>query len=458
MYTSPSLDHLEIMGNHPLNGEVQIRGAKNAISKLLVASMLSSHLHTFFNVPNIQEVEITLQLCKAAGMQAYWDREDGVITAQTKQITSATIPMSFSGSNRLPILLLGALLTRTRETITIPALGGCNIGKRSIDFHLLALRALGAEIEEVQTGKGFVYKARNAQGLTGTTINLPYPSVMATENAILAATHAEGETVIKNGAIEPEVSNLILFLQKIGVNISIKENRSIHVQKTTHFHPTEHFVVTDRIEAASYGMAAIATKGRVFVKGAKKQDMTSFLNALRSSGGEFKTFDEGIEFFYTKPLIGGVHIETDVHPGFLTDWQQPFAVLLTQAKKPSIIHETVYENRFGYIEALREMGVKAQLFTDCLGPSTCRFHGKNHLHSLIIQGGATLKGGNIQIPDLRAGFAYVMAALIAPEKSHLFGLNYLERGYECVAKKLITLGAKCKKVTAKEPLPAVAAV
>lgn len=453
-----SLAHLEITGNRPLSGEVAIRGAKNAISKLLVASMISDQPYTFHNVPDIKEVEITLQLCSAAGMRATWDRVEGVIEAHTPFITNACIPMKFSGANRLPILLLGALLTRTCETITVPTLGGCNIGKRSVDFHLMALKTLGAHIEEVKTDEGFVYKAQKKTPLKGSTIKLPYPSVMATENAILAATNAQGSTVIKNAAIEPEISNLILFLQNIGVNIAIHGRRSIHIEKATRFNSTKHHVVTDRIEAASYGLAAIATKGRVFVKGAKESDMTAFLTPLKACGGSFTCFDSGIEFFYSGPLKGGIHIETGVHPGFLTDWQQPFALLLTQGKHPSIIHETVYENRFGYIEALKTMGVDAELFTECLGPSKCRFHGKNHAHSLVIQGGSTLRGGNILIPDLRAGFSYVMAALMAEETSHIFGLKYLDRGYEKLCEKLVLLGADCKKVEMEAKPLKVAAV
>lgn len=455
--TQCDLDYLEITGASPLQGEVEIRGAKNAISKLLVASIISNHPYTFYNVPNIKEVDITLKLCQSVGMLAQWDRKAGTIHCQTKHITSTTIPTSFSGANRLPILMLGALLTRTQEMITIPALGGCKIGKRSIDFHLAALRQLGAEIEESRTEEGLIYQASTKKALVGTTITLPYPSVMATENAILAATHAKGETVIENAAIEPEIIDLILFLQKIGVIITVKADRTIVIEHTTYFYPADHHVVTDRIEAASYGMAAIATKGRVFVKGARQIDMIAFLNALRASGGQFTVTPEGIEFFYDTPLKGGILVETNVHPGFLTDWQQPFAILLTQAKESSIIHETVYENRFGYIEALKSMGVEADLFSHCLGPNTCRFHGKEHKHSLVVKPGALLKGSDIHIPDLRAGFAYVLAALIAPETSRLFGLHYLDRGYECVATKLTSLGAKCKKIShQKQKIKAIA--
>ena len=178
-------------------------------------------------------------------------------------------------------------------------------------------------------------------------IQLHYPSVGATENTIFAAARAKGTTLIKNAAIEPEIIDLILFLQKLGANIWSIRPHDPH-PTALQFHDVEHTVLTDRIEVASYGMAAISTKGRVFVEGAEHHNMIAFLNKLREMGGGFKVKKNGIEFFYNGSLQGGIHIETDVHPGFMTDWQQPFVVLLTQAHGASVIHETVYENRFGY--------------------------------------------------------------------------------------------------------------
>lgn len=441
------MDALKITGGKPLEGHVKAAGAKNAITKMLVASLLSDKRCIFSNVPDISEVETTVKLCEEIGMEVSWDREAGLMEVITKDIKSSYIPMHFSGANRIPILTLGALLGRTRESIIVPTVGGCKIGKRPVDFHVMALEKLGASVEDRMIKKDRAYFAHAPNGLRGTLIKLPYPSVMATENAILAACRAQGKTVIQNAAIEPEVIDLILFLQKLGVIIHVDVNRKIHIEETKHFYEVEHSVITDRIEAASFGMAAISTKGRVFVEGADQAHMITFLNKLREINGGFAVKKNGIEFFYQGPLTGGVHLETDVHPGFLTDWQQPFVVLLTQAEGSSVIHETVYENRFGYTKTLKEMGADVELFTQCLGDRPCRFGAQNYEHSLIVKGPTVFSGGEIEVPDLRAGFAYVMVALVAREESTLTGLCYLDRGYENLETKLQSLGADIQRVT-----------
>jgi len=434
------MDMLKIKGGIALQGVVRAAGAKNAITKLLVASLLSNKRCVFFNVPNIADVEITVDLCREIGSDIHWDKNEGVIEIVTKELKTTYIPQRFSGSNRIPILMIGALMGRTDEDIIVPTAGGCKIGKRPVDFHIHALEKLGAIIEYREMKKEGAYFARAHQGLRGTVIHLPYPSVGATENTILASCRANGTTVIKNAAIEPEIIDLVLFLQKLGVAIAVDVDRSIRIQPAEEFQEVEHTVITDRIEAASLGMLAISTKGKVFVEGAQHQHMITFLNKLREVGAGFQVKSNGIEFFYKGPLKGGLHVETDVHPGFLTDWQQPFVVLLTQAEGHSIVHETVYENRFGYTETLREMGADIQRFTHCLG-SPCRFSSQNYCHSLVVKGPTPLSSRDITIPDLRAGFAYVMAALIAPETSLISGPHYLDRGYENLVQKLTSLGA-----------------
>jgi len=435
------MDILKIKGGVALEGKVKAAGAKNAITKLLVASLLSDRRCTFYNVPNIAEVEVTLDLCREIGSEVHWDRTEGVIEIVTKELKTTYVPQRFSGSNRIPILMIGALLGRTDQDVIVPTAGGCKIGKRPIDFHIQSLEKLGAQIEFREMKKEGAYFARAHQGLKGTLIQLPYPSVGATENTILAASRAKGTTIIKNAAIEPEIIDLILFLQKLGVIITVDDDRTIHIQQSHQFFDVEHQVITDRIEVASFGMAAVSTKGKVFVEGAQHQHMMTFLNKMREVGAGFSIKNNGIEFYYNGPLKGGLHIETDVHPGFMTDWQQPFVVLLTQAHGYSVMHETVYENRFGYTETLKLMGADVQLFTQCLGGKECRFSSHNYQHSLIVKGLCSLSSRDIAIPDLRAGFAYVMAALLAPETSNISGVHYLDRGYENLVNKLTSLGA-----------------
>ena len=440
------LEILQIRGGTPLVGEVSASGAKNAMTKLLVASLLSDKKCTFYNVPAIGDVEVTVELCREMGASVQWNKEEGILQIVTKELKTSYIPQRFSGSNRIPILMIGALLGRTEEDIIVPTVGGCKIGMRSVEFHLEALRKLGATIELREMKRESAYFAHAHNGLKGTLIELPYPSIGATENSIMAAVTAKGNTVIKNAAIEPEIVDLILFLQKLGAHISLDVDRTIRITGVRKFHEVEHTVLPDRIEAASFGMAAIGTKGRIFVKGAKHSDMITFLNKLRELGGGFSIKKEGIEFYYDGPLQGGLHLETDVHPGFMTDWQPPFCVLLTQASGISIVHETVYENRFGFTEALKEMGADIFPFRQCLGGKTCRFSSHSFYHSIVVKGPTPLSGKAIHIPDLRAGFAYVMAALTTPEESTISGLHFIDRGYEKLVTKLETIGADIKRI------------
>ncbi len=445
------MEALKIKGGVPLKGRVKAPGAKNAITKLLVASLISDKKCVFHNVPDIREVDVTVELCEELGSQIDWDRDKGIIEIQTKELKTTYIPQRFSGANRIPILMIGALLGRTDQDVIVPTVGGCGIGLRPVNFHVDALEKLGATIEYRGVKQKGKYLAHAAGGLQGALIELPYPSIGATENTILASVRARGTTVIKNAAIEPEVVDLILFLQKLGAIITLDTDRTIYVQGTRRFYDVEHIVVTDRAVAASLGMAAICTKGRVLVEGAKHIDMITFLNKLREVGGGFEVKQNGIEFFYDGPLQGGIHLETDVHPGFLTDWQQPFTVLLTQSSGSSVVHETVYENRLGYAETLIEMGADICLFRQCLGSKQCRFDAHSFNHSAVIKGPTSLKAKDVEIPDLRAGFAYVMAALIAEGTSVITNLHYLDRGYENLDEKLVALGADIRRVTLETP-------
>lgn len=441
-----TMDLLKIKGIKPLQGQIKASGAKNAMTKLLVASLLSDKKCTFRNVPNIGDVEITVNLCREIGSEVHWDKKTQVLEICTPELKTSYVPQRYSGSNRIPILMIGALLGRTDEDIIVPTIGGDLIGSRPVDLHIHALQKLGARIEYREMKKEGAYFAQAHQGLKGTIITLNYPSVGATENTILAAVRAKGTTLIKNAAIEPEIIDIILFLQKLGANIMVDVDRTICIQQANEFHEVEHTVMTDRNEVASYAMAAISTKGKVFIEGAEHLNMIAFLNKLRELGGGFQIKQNGIEFFYEKELQGGVHLETDVHPGFMTDWQQPFVVLLTQANGSSIIHETVYENRFGYTHMLRQMGADIQLFTQCLGGKQCRFASSDHHHSLVVKGPTPLKAKDISIPDLRAGFAYVMAALLSPEVTTISNVDFLDRGYEDLVGKLTSLGADITRV------------
>ncbi|WP_348660484.1 UDP-N-acetylglucosamine 1-carboxyvinyltransferase [Chlamydiifrater volucris] len=432
---------LEVFGGCSLTGTVKVSGAKNSATKLLVASLLSDQKCVLRNIPDIGDVRFTVDLCREVGAKIEWDKKSQVIEIQTPKIVTTNISSCFSKVNRIPVLLIGALLSRTRQQVIVPIVGGDAIGERTVNFHLEGLKCLGAEAFLDKRG----YCAHAKEGLVGAHIELPYPSVGATENLIFAAVRASGRTLIKNAALEAEIIDLIMFFQKMGVTITTDNDRTIEIFGSQSFNEVDHTVIPDKIEAASFGMSAVVTDGRIFVQGARHSDMLPFLNGLREIGGGFVVKDDGIEFFRERTLKGGVVVETDVHPGFLTDWQQPFAVLLTQAKGSSVIHETVHENRLKYLSGLRAMGADCELFYQCLSSKDCRYKAGNYPHSAVIRGVTPLQAAEVCIPDLRAGFAYVMAALIAEgEKSIIRGAELLDRGYNQLVANLESLGAKIR--------------
>jgi UDP-N-acetylglucosamine 1-carboxyvinyltransferase len=341
-----------------------------------------------------------------------------------------------AGSSRIPILFCGPLLHRLGEAF-IPGLGGCEIGDRPVDFHFDVLRSFGAVIEKLPTGT----RLSAPEGLKGAKISLPYPSVGATEQVLLSATTASGLTELSGAAIEPEIIDLISILQKMGAIISVDTDRVIRIEGVKSLTGFTHQALFDRNEAASWAAAALATKGDIFVGGARQLEMMTFLNVYRKVGGQFDIEDDGIRFYHPGTELQPVVIETDVHPGFMTDWQQPLVVALTQAQGLSIVHETVYENRFGFTDALKQMGAQIQIYRECLGGNPCRFGQRNFNHSAVISGPTPLRGADIRVPDLRGGFSHVVAALAAEGTSNVTNVQLISRGYERFIDKLGALGA-----------------
>ena len=426
---------LSITGGRPLHGTVAVAGAKNALGKQLVASLLTTEPCHFANVPHITEIDSILAMLESVGTRVERTGSDR-LTLHTPELTMTKVHERYSGYNRIPVLMLGPLLHRAKE-VRVPLLGGCKIGSRPVDFHLTALEQMGAKIDIDDTGF-----TASAFELHGTVIRLPYPSVGATENVLLSAVLAKGTTVLENAAIEPEIIDTITFLVKMGASILVDVDRRIIVRGVRSLHGATHSPIGDRIEAASYAVAAAATSGRVTVNGVKIEHMLSFLHHFRQMGGDFSATGEGITFFRQATDLRPVHLETDVHPGFMTDWQQPMVVALTQAAGTSIVHETVYETRFGYTEMLVQMGASISLVTSCLGHRPCRFRDRDHAHGAVINGPTRLKAQHIVIPDLRAGFAYVIAGLLAQGTTTIGGYKYLARGYADLPEKLRSLGVE----------------
>lgn len=431
------MSQITVHGGKPLIGRVDVKGAKNLVTKAMVAALLGESASVLKDVPFISDVEIVSRLLQLHGV-VIEHSADGVMTLDPTKVASARMADidAHAGSSRIPILFCGPLLHRLGEAF-IPGLGGCHIGDRPIDFHFEVLRNFGAVIEELENGT----RLSAPKGLHGAKIKLPYPSVGATEQVLLTAVRAEGLTELSGAAIEPEIMDLIAILQKMGAIISVDTDRVIRIEGVKELKGYAHRAIFDRNEAASWACAALATNGNIFVGGARQQDMTTFLNVFRKVGGAFEIEDDGIRFWHPGGDLKPVVLETDVHPGFMTDWQQPLVVALTQAKGLSIIHETVYENRFGFTDALVQMGAQIQIYKECLGGTACRFGQRNFNHSAVISGPTPLHAADIRVPDLRGGFSHMVAALAAKGTSNVTNVQLISRGYEHFLQKLTDLGA-----------------
>lgn len=432
------METLRITGGRPLEGSVTLSGAKNAASKMMIASLLTEEPVIIKNVPRQQETEITQEILTSLGARVDWEGEH-TLSCHTQTIHSTSVHQ-LSRKNRLSVLAIAPLLHRTGEA-TVPLVGGDAIGARPVNFHVQALERMGADIEEVSDS----YRARVKKRLRGALIELPYPSVGATETAILSGVLAEGRTTIRNAASEPEVTELVMMLQKMGAIIQINAGRSIEIMGVERLHGTTVSVMPDRNEAASYACMALGTRGEILVRGAEHEHMVTFLNTVRKIGGEYDVRPDGI-LFKGSQTYKGIELETDTHPGFMTDWQQPLVVVLTQARGTSVVHETVYEERFSYTDALNHMGANVTLFSNCLGEVTCRFKGQNYRHSAVINGPTPLHAAEVVVPDIRAGLAFVIAALVAEGTSTLSGIEHLDRGYERLEEKLLGVGAQIERV------------
>src|SRR5690242_12799230 len=450
----PMSNILTVNGGAPLVGDIEVRGAKNLVSKAMVAALLAEGPCRLRNVPEISDVKIVSGLLELHGVKIDSTDRDGELLLDPTNVEQAHVADidAHAGSSRVPVLLCGPLLHRLGEAF-IPDLGGCRIGDRPINYHIQALREFGAVVDKAP--EGMHLSAPN--GLHGAKLELPYPSVGATEQVLLTAVRAEGVTELRNAAIEPEIIDLICVLQKMGGIITVHTDRVIEIQGVPTLHGYAHKPIPDRIEAASWAAAALATKGEIEVLGARQADMMTFLNVFRSIGGECEITDDrvsrpgvtgiegGIKFWHPGGDLQPVALETDVHPGFMTDWQQPLVVALTQARGLSIMHETVYEQRLGYTDALNQMGATIQVYRDCLGGTPCRFGRRNFKHSAVIAGPSKLHAADLVIPDLRAGFSHLIAALAAEGTSRVYGVDLINRGYEDFEAKLADLGAHAER-------------
>jgi len=430
-------DKIVINGGKPLRGRIEVRGAKNLATKAMVAALLADTPSTLRDVPDISDVGVVTGMLEAYGVSVTSVAE-GELRLDPANVEKAHFAQidALAGSSRIPILFCGPLLHRLGEAL-IPDLGGCRIGDRPIDFHMDALRAFGAVVDKSYEG----IRLTAPDGLKGAMIDLPYPSVGATEQVLLTAVLASGVTELKNAAIEPEIMDLVAILQKMGAIIWMEPNRTIFIEGVEKLHGYDHRALFDRNEAASWASAALATDGDIFVGGAKQQELMTFLNVFRKAGGAFDIHEDGIRFYRGPNGLKPVQVETDVHPGFMTDWQQPLIVALTQATGTSFVHETVYENRFGFTDALIKMGADIVVHKDGLESITRRVPRRPLEQAAVITGPTPLHGADIMVPDLRGGFSHLIAALTAEGQSTISNVGIISRGYEHFIDKLALLGA-----------------
>ncbi|MFL6136240.1 MAG: UDP-N-acetylglucosamine 1-carboxyvinyltransferase [Frankiaceae bacterium] len=421
----------------PLVGEVTVAGSKNAVTKHMVAALLTDEPTVIDNAPHVGDVDITAEMLRALGASV--ERAGSRVHIDPHGLHEAHVPMRFSGRNRIPILLLGPLLHRFGEAF-VPLVGGDQIGSRPVDYHVEALRRMGAEIEISPDGLH-----AKTTGLRGARVTLPFPSVGATENILLTAVLAEGRTVIENAALEPEIVELSLLLQRMGAIVERRPDRRWIVEGVPRLHGAVQRLDGDRLEAFSYLVAGLVTGGQVRVHGTPQARLVTGVSALRRMGAQVDITDTYLSARAGEPLHA-LAVQTETHPGFMTDWQQPLAVLCTQAQGLSVIHETVFEDRFGYVGALREMGAQVELFDQCLGGPSCRFHETPYLHSAVIRGGTPLRGTRVGVPDVRGGFAYLLAAAIAAGETELHGVHHIERGYHRPLEQFRDLGLAIDQV------------
>ena len=422
-----------------LFGSVEVAGAKNMVTKIMTTALIASKGRLIIRkAPFINEISITFDLFDQLGIK-HKINPDKSLEIEANDFKTSEIMFNNSEGNRISLLLVAPILARFgKATISKPK--GCAIGDRKIDFHTSGLKKFGVSIDEDEK---FLYLKVGKKGLTGTQFKLPFPSVGATENLIITAVCASGESIIHNCAIEPEIIELIKFLQKGGVDIVIHGDRSIYIKGNLNLKLSEVTIIPDRIETFSYAVAALSTKGDVFIKGARQDLMISPLGVLIEMGAGVEIFDNGIRFFY-KGDLHPVSVTTEVYPGFSTDFQQPLAILLSQINGESLIHETIFENRFQYLKSLQGLikGKKGgiEIGTECPTGDACRFAGLGYNHLAKIRGPISFTSGDVAIPDLRAGFAIINAGLLS-DGIRITCLDTLFRGYENPVLKLQQLGA-----------------
>jgi UDP-N-acetylglucosamine 1-carboxyvinyltransferase len=439
-----------INGGNKLSGEVSVSGSKNVVLKAIIAACLTSEPVEIKNVPLISDVFVMLELVKEIGGKIWISGH--TVKIQVEKIKSVKIPLEMGAKIRTSAMFLAPLLLREKEAL-IPNPGGCRIGARPIEWHINGLVKMGAE-SRYNSRDGYFYV--KTDGLAGAVYRFEKNTHTGTETLVLAASLARGKTVLENAAQEPEVDDLIRLLNSMGARIKRTKPREIVIDGVKNLTGTSFDIPPDRNEVVTFAVLSALTGGDIRIKNIRKDDIKGFLLKFKEAGGAWSE-KNGLTGFYMQNGIKPSNVTTSPHPGFMTDWQGPWAIFMTQGQGTSTIHETVYENRFGYVNELLKMGADIEIYQPKVeNPQEIyNFHyQKNGKHALRIYGKTNLHNAALNISDLRAGATLVIAALIARGKSVIFGVEYLERGYEAFDERLKALGADIQTIEepAKGPL------
>jgi UDP-N-acetylglucosamine 1-carboxyvinyltransferase len=418
------MDKIRIRGGRPLKGTIEISGAKNAALPLMAAALLSDETLHLSRLPDLADIATLAKLLALHGAEIKTNGA-GTMALTVRNVTDTTAPYDLVRKMRASILVLGPLVARCgKARVSLP--GGCAIGTRPVDLHLKALQAMGAEVE---LASGYV-EATAPGGLRGARITFPKISVGATENALMAASLAKGETLIENAAREPEIGDLARCLNAMGARIEGIGTETLQIQGVDRLRAAEHETVADRIEAGTYAIAAAATGGDVELIGARLEMIGAVTETLREAGLALEETKRGLRVHLAGGRVQGVDVMTEPFPGFPTDLQAQIMALMTVCEGASMITETIFENRFMHVPELMRMGANINL----------------HGASAMVRGVRSLKGAPVMATDLRASVSLVLAGLAAEGETIVNRVYHLDRGYEKLEAKLAACGADIARI------------
>ncbi len=438
-----------IKGGNELAGEIALTGAKNVVTKAIIAACLTDEPVEIKNVPLISDFFILLELVKEIGGKITLSGH--TVTIEVKEIIKNQIPLEMGAKIRTSSMFVAPLVARQGEAL-IPNPGGCRIGARPIDRHIEGLEKMGVGAVYASADGYFHFKAEK---LVGCEYEFEKNTHTGTETLIMAAVLAEGKTVLKNAAEEPEIDDLIAMLNSMGADVKREEKRKIVINGVKKLHGTSYSIMPDRNEVVTFAVLSALTGGQIWIDNVEMKAIGGFLSEFENAGGAWEE-KKGKVRFYVSNEIKPTDIVTGPHPSFMTDWQGPWAIFMTQAVGVSTIHEAVYESRFGYVSELKKMGASLEFFRPHVDNPRDFYNfnypdnDENILQGLKITGKSRLHNAVLNISDLRAGATLVIAALIATGESVIYGVEYLERGYESFDSRLEALGANIQVIEQEE--------